>query len=1064
MTQPNLAAYLALADKLGANLANEAALLATPHNLPPLTEHLLGQLFAVAQAMQYTRPKRAWAICRVAQAASLPHDRSSLQAMAIWQTAYMSMNWVQPQRVIEAIEQARTFSDLMEPGWSALCTWVLNAHPWTRNDFAQAEADLTIALTGLKGTPYAIWMPHCRLSLAFIQTTRSQSAKALANLEQCERDFATIQDNENRGRCLLLRANHARRQSGFPEAERILKEALTCFDEESSLISLAQTQYQFGLGQIMQGENYKHARANLLQASEAFARLDMPLWSGQCQSVLGYLYRTTGRIAEAREAIRQAKIAYAPFPVHGVKADHAVENGKLAQYRGQFFTAIEAFTEAKSHYEALKMPLMVGVTYMYIGESYARLGRHQSALQQLERAFEQLAAQEDENRLAECHLRLAEAWLQLARPGTALTHLQQAIPHFEAIKQPVFLNETHALEAESFFRQNDSADKAIELVESHLTPKVKSPQQARLQNLLGVLYLYNKQLDEAQTHLQKAERAFLRMGMMGLLLTCRISLGDVYVALGQAQAGKDIWDSVVADNSYNLLEVTWRVQSRLAGLAVQNGDEEKALNHYTEMAQAITRLRQQLWQPALADSYLNEPSQALFEAVQLAHQTDNSLTTLQFIEMGKTKMTAHFTKGTTRRLEPSTELLDVVGQMRSLEARIEESRAEFAGWLRPPAERVLVKQLIELRHIYDTVAGREERAQLGHTVITKQNPTSFALTPFRNFLNQQLDGNWLALDYYFQDDQLFIVFITPKKQCVLHRPMTPHRQKVLEFCTRAKPDKQHLTDQALAELGKWLIPKKVLKRLSPDTYLVIAPHSVLHRLPWSALQPRPGPPLVTLCTPLLTPSLSLLIELTQRPTPLTNQQDGLVLGVSAFDGRHSLLPAIHKEVAFLRQYLVRQDNVLLNETATWAKLQDKFKQAPFAFWHVATHAFYDSVTGRASGLALRDKDIWLDALWELAPLPPLVVFSACSGLQSRLHTGDEQVGLAMTCLLAGANQVVGSLWPVDDTRVVPLIEQFYTHIFNGHTTAQAVAILQRHAIQNNLPLTLWGGFACIGSP
>jgi CHAT domain-containing protein len=160
-------------------------------------------------------------------------------------------------------------------------------------------------------------------------------------------------------------------------------------------------------------------------------------------------------------------------------------------------------------------------------------------------------------------------------------------------------------------------------------------------------------------------------------------------------------------------------------------------------------------------------------------------------------------------------------------------------------------------------------------------------------------------------------------------------------------------------------------------------------------------------------------------------------------------------------------NCLLAEEATWPHLlalAEPGGLAGYTFLHVASHAFRDPVSGRLGGLALSDRNLLLDEVWELAPLPSLVTLSACSGSRSRLYAGDEQVGLAATCLAAGAQTFVGSLWPVLDETAVALMADFYASLAAGSGPARALALAQRRAWQHTNNLEQWGGFLCTGLP
>ena len=58
----------------------------------------------------------------------------------------------------------------------------------------------------------------------------------------------------------------------------------------------------------------------------------------------------------------------------------------------------------------------------------------------------------------------------------------------------------------------------------------------------------------------------------------------------------------------------------------------------------------------------------------------------------------------------------------------------------------------------------------------------------------------------------------------------------------------------------------------------------------------------------------------------------------------------------------------------------------------------------------------------------LVTLSACSTGIPRQHAANEFIGLPTAFLIAGAKNVVGSLWPVDDAATCLLMREFYTNL------------------------------------
>jgi CHAT domain-containing protein len=68
----------------------------------------------------------------------------------------------------------------------------------------------------------------------------------------------------------------------------------------------------------------------------------------------------------------------------------------------------------------------------------------------------------------------------------------------------------------------------------------------------------------------------------------------------------------------------------------------------------------------------------------------------------------------------------------------------------------------------------------------------------------------------------------------------------------------------------------------------------------------------------------------------------------------------------------------------------------------------------------------------------LVTISACESAGARTYSGEGLVGLAWAFLRAGAHEVVGALWRVDDASTAKLMESVYDQIGAGQTAADAM--------------------------
>jgi CHAT domain-containing protein len=99
----------------------------------------------------------------------------------------------------------------------------------------------------------------------------------------------------------------------------------------------------------------------------------------------------------------------------------------------------------------------------------------------------------------------------------------------------------------------------------------------------------------------------------------------------------------------------------------------------------------------------------------------------------------------------------------------------------------------------------------------------------------------------------------------------------------------------------------------------------------------------------------------------------------------------------------------------------------------------------------------------------LVVLSACetalgAGTVTNAPAGDDWVGLTRAFLTAGADNVVASLWRVEDLATARLMERFYQGLVTGRPLPEALAEAQRALIAD--PATAhpfyWAGFSLVG--
>lgn len=190
-----------------------------------------------------------------------------------------------------------------------------------------------------------------------------------------------------------------------------------------------------------------------------------------------------------------------------------------------------------------------------------------------------------------------------------------------------------------------------------------------------------------------------------------------------------------------------------------------------------------------------------------------------------------------------------------------------------------------------------------------------------------------------------------------------------------------------------------------------------------------------------TPSLRLLHAQT-RPLP-AHERSLLVLGdpVSA-DPEFPALPFAGKEtasIAALFEPEARRIHTGLRATPSAYRNADPER---FAYIHLAAHAQANSVVPLDSAVVLSaDAGEYKLYARDVTAVPlnaELVTLSTCRSAGTRTFSGEGLVGLSWAFLSAGAQRVIGGLWPVEDASTAVLMTDLYRRIAAGAEPAAAL--------------------------
>ena len=1037
---------------------------------PPLNQNLLERLAQAAEEAALPDARRAWAIALVADSAARDGDLL-LQSRAAWVLGRSYNHLGQPKKVAETMARARQgFEELNETGWVAACDWQLNHLAWTKPNFSEAAQQLETALASLEQAELKDFAPHCRLALSYAQILCGNFGAAQENLAICEETFITLSDPINQARCWLNEASCQRRQGNFENAYAKLEQALAAFRQCEAPLDVAKTQYQLGLWYFLSGRDYPQAVTHFEQASAVFSEQGMDLWCAVCENGLAQINIQSGKLTQAIQQLQYARPAFVEHSAFGMMADNHNDSGQLELLMGNLGKSLAHFRQAGEIYETLGFEYAAANALSNRGNVSALLGYFQDALNDLELAQQRFKKLENPFGMAGCELYLSRIWTDLNQYPVAREHLDQAEALFRQIQQTAMLGLVYNQRAlilsleDRFVEAAAALDAALAISQA----SGLAPQIALAERRLGEMLTRSGELERAVGLLTSAEAKFQQMGMSIEQAASLATLGVYHAQTSSPENAEKSFREALALCQGIMPEVESRCHAGLAALAEERNHRPDALAHYRKAVQAIAQLRHGFWQPALAGTYLRTVKTTLDKSIQLATSLQAAEDTLAFIEGSKAQALA-------RQLSASifTPIADQPAETQALEREIQELQAQIRAIYNPsPWSRVandlktLQGKLIETAQTYDRRLAALERKST--RPIPGQNP-EFDLARFRDEASARLGKTWLALDYYLTGKTIVISLITPDSLEVFETDIPARARMALDVCARSHRGAADISSGDMKALGQALFPGRIQAYLSsPNTPLIISPHRALHSVPWAALRPAWNTQhLVEICVPRLTPSLQFLQLLWLRgdQEQTLERTIGLLLGVSDFQGKRPALPSAVREVQAIAKIAHPNSLALLDSEATWEALrrQTNTGLSAFAFLHISSHMNHDSRTGRLSSLALYEQEIGLDQLRELAPLPRLVTFSACNGAQSLVYEGDEHVGMSTTSLVAGANTVVGSLWPVLDSASAADMTRFYQGFFGGLSPAEALTQAQRASIQNGEELQHWAGFLCLGS-
>ena len=327
-----------------------------------------------------------------------------------------------------------------------------------------------------------------------------------------------------------------------------------------------------------------------------------------------------------------------------------------------------------------------------------------------------------------------------------------------------------------------------------------------------------------------------------------------------------------------------------------------------------------------------------------------------------------------------------------------------------------------------------------------------------------LPADGVLLEYLVSAQGIVLWVVSPQRVDV-HR-IAESRQRLLDEVRRFREAITAPAPQSEVEARGQALYRMLLgpaEAALAGRRLVIAPHDVLHYLPFAALRTPAGQWLVEAHALSTVPSASVLRFLTGKGA----QSSDRVLAV----GNPDLGPALalryaEREARAIGDRYPTTSTVLVRADATKSRVKQLAGQS--GLLHFAVHGELSETDPLASALLLTpgqgdDGRLEVRELLVTQLDARLVVLSACETGLGKLSRGDELVGLQRAFLYAGTPDVVTTLWKVDDRASFLLMRGFYERLAAAGPM-EALRAAQRGLMVDQPHPFAWAAFALAGAP
>jgi CHAT domain-containing protein/tetratricopeptide (TPR) repeat protein len=568
---------------------------------------------------------------------------------------------------------------------------------------------------------------------------------------------------------------------------------------------------------------------------------------------------------------------------------------------------------------------------------------------------------------------------------------------------------------------------------------------------------------EARERLKRIEPAFAIGLLSGKVAGLRLLESMVALGLNEPANALRLADEGIAElQNHGDDDLAWRLYWR-KGQSLRAMDRSpEALAAYATAAAFVDSLRKSPLGYRLDSMALRAKLPLVEEAIVLAANRGDAASCLRFIEIIKARALSSALSVPaalrTRRSDLEVEFDRVTQRLDALEyqgysgaaggAKISEERTELL------ARRIELMEQIRLR----------DPRWRGLTAPPPFDPTNLAAALKKR--------GQAALTLHLHDGIVISVLVVNGRFEVGQQALDPDVAEILdEYAAnliKPAPDRFRLDPADLHLDAAKLVPADLLEKALSSSSLLVAPHGLLHLLPWASL-PFGEKRLFERTAVGLVPNLSCALALDYEPA---KEPRAAIAGAASYPELSQIdyLPFTAVEIKDLSALYAGRlvAPPLVDEAATETAVRELATRddAGSAILHLSCHGTLSVEDPLGSGVLLSDGKIDAAEWAQMRLHYDEVVLSACStgwrpqtALGIPLH-GDDVLGLPGALLEAGARSIVVSIPKAEDETTAAFMTAYHGRRAAGKSPLVAFCLTQRELLASKHEPYTWSGLVC----